>query len=139
MGLTKSWVGFLIAGFFSLGLPVAIIELIPGSTYLHVDQSGFTLSNLFRRITVPWSVVDEFFVVTLKLTGMKVHEMVGFNFVPSYDRAELGRRIAEIIGKCEGALPDTYGKKAEELAEFMNECLARAKSTGGEQAHRGDA
>jgi hypothetical protein len=133
MGMTESKIGFLVAAFFSLGLPVAVVQLLPGSTYLRVDHSGFTFCNLFRRTTVPWAVVDEFFVVTLKQTGMKVHEMVGFNFVESYDKAKLGRRIASVIGKCEGALPDTYGKKADDLASFMNDCLAKVKTTGGEQ------
>jgi len=133
MGISENWIGFLIAAFFGLGLPVAVIQLLPGSTYLQVDHSGFTFCSLFRATTVLWSVVDEFFVVTLKQTGTKVHQMVGFNFVESYDKAKLGRRIASVIGKCEGALPDTYGKKAEELASFMNECLAKVKTTEGEQ------
>jgi len=134
-GITKSWVGFLCAGFFALGGLVALVQLVPGSTYLQVHQQGFTLCTLFRKSTVPWSAVDEFFVVTMRQSGVKVHEMVGFNFVPTYDQAQLGRRIAKVIGKCEGALPDTYGKKAEELAEFMNSCLAKVKSEGGEQSH----
>lgn len=59
--------------------------------------------------------------------------MVGFNFVESYDKNRLGRRLASVIGKCEGALPDTYGKKVEVLARLMNDCLAEVKTTGGEQ------
>jgi len=133
MGVNERWIGFPIAAFFALGIPVAVVKLLPGSTYLQVDDSGFTFCNFFRRTTIPWSVIDEFCVVTLKQTGMKVHRMIGFNFVKSYDKGKLGRRIAAIIGKCEGALPDTYGKKAEELASFMNECLAKAKGIRGEQ------
>lgn len=133
MGVTASWIGYLVAALFALGLPVAVIQLLPGSTYLEADHAGFTYCNLFRRTTVPWSVVDEFFIVVHKPVGIKVHQMVGFNFVESYDKAKLGRRIAGIIGKCEGALPDTYGKKAEDLAVFMNEYLARARTSGVEQ------
>jgi hypothetical protein len=138
MGVTENWIGFLIAAFAGLGLAVAAVQLLPGSTYLQVDRSGFTFCNLFRRTTVPWSIVEEFFVVTIKQTGMKVHEMVGFNFVESYDKALLGRRIASFMGQCEGALPDTYGMKADELASFMNECLAKVKTNGGEQTPAGD-
>jgi len=73
-------------------------------------------------------VFDEFFVVTLKQTGVKVHEKVGFNFVPTYDRARLGRAVARELGKCEGALPDAYGRKAEELAAILNARLQAASS-----------
>jgi hypothetical protein len=132
IGVSENWIGFLVAAFFGLFLPVAVIQLLPGSTYLQIDHSGFTFCNLFRRTTVPWSVVEGFFVVTLKRNGMKVHQMVGFNFVETYAKQRLSRRIASVIGKCEAALPDTYGKTVEELASFMNECLAKAKTSGGE-------
>jgi hypothetical protein len=132
LGMSEGWAGYLCAALFAIGIPVAVIQLLPGSTYLHVDESGFTFCNFFRRTTVPWSVVDEFFVVTLKQSGIRVHSMVGFNYVASYDRAFLGRRIARVVGKCEGALPDTYGKKAEELADFLNACLERARTNGRE-------
>ena len=113
-----------------------MIRLIPGSTYLHVDQTGFTFCNLFRKTTLPWSAVEEFFVVTLKQEpGMKVHEMVGYNFVPGYEGSRIGRRFSQLIGECEGALPDKYGMKADELAEFMNDWLAAVKSAeAAEQA-----
>jgi hypothetical protein len=139
MGLSGEWIGFLIGGFFALGIPVAVLQLIPGSAYLHVDQTGFTFSSSFRKATIPWSVVDEFFVVTLRQHGVRVHSMVGFNFVPSYDRSRLGREFAKAVSRCEAAFPCTYGKKAQELAEFMNSCLAKAKSSGAEEGLESDA
>ena len=78
-------------------------------------------------LSMPWSVFDEFFVITLRQTGLKVHEMVGFNFAPTYDRAKLGRTVAKALSQCEGALPDTYGKKAEELAAILNAQLQAAR------------
>ena len=33
--------------------------------------------------------------------------------------------MSSAIAGCEGALPSTYGKKAEELAESLNRCLAQ--------------
>jgi hypothetical protein len=67
--------------------------------------------------------VEEFFVVTLKQTGVTIQKIVGFNYIPSYDRHRLGRRFAQAISKCEGALPDTYGKRAEDLASVLNSYL----------------
>lgn len=120
--------GFLGAGFFGLGIPLGIIQLCPGSTYPQIDATGFTFCHLFRKTSVPWSIIDEFFVVTLKQKGVSVHKMVGFNFVPSYDRARLGRCVAKLISKGEGALPDTCGRSAEELAELLNSYLQRART-----------
>ena len=121
-GSSGDWVGFLGAAFFGLGIPVALIELIPGSSFLHIDSNGITFSNLFRKASLPWSDVGEFYVVT-----MAHHEMVGFNFAPTYDRARTARAVSKIIGKCEGALPDTYGKKAEDLARLLNARLQEAR------------
>jgi hypothetical protein len=121
MGATGEMVGYAFGAFFALGIPVALIQLVPGSAYLCLDQRGFTVRSLFRTSFVPWSAVDRFFVVTLRTAGtIKVREMVGWNFRASYDRARLARRVATIVSKCEGALPDTYGQKAEELAALMN-------------------
>ena len=53
MGVTGEWIGYLIAGFFGLGVVVFIIQLIPGSAYLHLDPEGFTFCSLCRRTTLP--------------------------------------------------------------------------------------
>src|SRR5262245_44959917 len=66
MGNSKEWIGYAGAAFFALGIPVALIQLLPGSSYLRIDDTCLTFSSLFRKTSVPWSVVDEFFVVTLK-------------------------------------------------------------------------
>jgi hypothetical protein len=81
MGPSEEWFGFVGAAFFGLGIPVAIIKLIPGS----------------------------------------------INFAPTYDRAKLGRAVAKVLGKCEGALPGTYGKSAKELAAILNARLQVAR------------
>jgi hypothetical protein len=138
LGNREGWIGYAGAAFFALGIPVALIQLLPGSSYLQIDETGLTFSNLFRKTSVPWSDVDEFFVVTLKQSGLAVHKMVGFNYVPSYGRQLIGRRIAAAIGKCEGALPDTYGKSAEELALLLNSYLQIAKARSGESSAAAD-
>ena len=134
MGITGDWVGYLITGFFGLGVVVFIIQLIPGSAYLRLDPEGFTFCSLYRRKTLPWSVIDRFYVVAMRQTGLKVHEMVGFNFVSSYDGSQLGRQISSAVAECEGGLPNTYGKSAEELTCLMNEGMRRwRESNSGEE------
>ena len=132
MAQEKRWIGYLCAGFFALGIPISIAQLIPGSTYLQITDNGLSFANMFRITNIPWNVIDHFFVVSMKRTGVTVHKMVGFNFVSSYDHAKTSRRVSTAIAKCEGALPDTYGKTAEELVDMLNRCLLEFTQKGGE-------
>lgn len=123
MGFRGEWFGYVCAGFFGLGIPVAVIQLLPGSAFLQIDSSGITYASLFRKTSIPWSVIDDFCVVAMRQTGVKVHEMVGFNFVPSHDRSRFGRGVSKAIAGCEGALPDTYGMQAVDLAAMLTSRL----------------
>ena len=120
---TQGWIFYLGAGFFGLGIPVAVIKLIPGSTYLELKEEGFEFCNFFGKTSLNWDDIDEFFIVSLKQTGVSVHDMIGFNFVASYDRSGIGRGVAKALSQCEGALPDTYGLKPEELVDLLNSKL----------------
>ncbi len=130
MGNSNGWIGYACAVFFGLGIPIALIQLLPGSSYLRLDETGLVIRHLFRDHRVLWQDVDQFFVVGLKQTGITVYKVVGFNFVPSYDRQRIARHFAIAIGKCEGALPETYGMSAEELADKLNSYLRRALAMG---------
>ena len=130
LGSTGEWMGYLCAAFFDLGFLVAVIQMIPGSGFLIIDSHGFTFSSLFRKHSLAWSDIDAFFVVTLSHHGMKAHEMVGFDYAPTYDRSRRARTVAKIISRCEGALPDTYGRKAADLASLLNTRLQEARAAG---------
>lgn len=131
MGASGQGPGYLCAAFFGLGMPLGVIQLLPGSGSLVIDAEGITFTHLFRKASLPWSAFDQFLVFTLRHSGLKVHEMVGFNYAPTYDRSKLGRAIARAVGTCEGALPDTYGKKAAERAALLNARLDAARRAGG--------
>lgn len=135
MGRSEGWIGYLCAAFFALGIPVALVQLLPGSTFLRVSEDGFTFCSLFRSTTYGWHVIDEFTVVEMKQGGLTVHKMVGFNFVASYDRPRIGRRLSRSIAGCEASLPNTYGMKAEELAVFLDTCLQEFGTRQGEPPH----
>jgi hypothetical protein len=120
------WVGYVCAGFFSLGIPVAIAQLLPGGAYLKIAEEGFTYVTLFRPHTTAWRDVERFFVVTIKQTGLSpIRTMVGFDYAPHYARAQFARNISSSLAQCEGGLPDTYGLKAEQLVDLLNDCLER--------------
>jgi hypothetical protein len=132
------WIGYPLAGLFGLGIPVAIIMLLPGSTYLRIKEDGLTINNLFRKRLFPWDVIDEFLVVELKRRGVNVGTIVGFNFVQSYERFTSGRRFAKAVNQCEVALPDDYGMKVEELAELLNSKLQEYRQTSSQPVAQSD-
>lgn len=115
--------GYLCAGFFAPGIPLAIAKMLPGSTCLRISAKEIAVVNLFRVTTIDWVDIDRFFVGELKHKGRTIRKMVVFNYVPSYDRAHLARRVSQIIANCDGGLPDTYGQEAEALADTLNACL----------------
>ncbi len=115
---------YLAAGFFALCILLNVVQLLTGSTYLRLAEDGLSLTSLFGVYKIPWNVIDRFLVVELKLIGMTVRKVVGFNFVQS-DRAHRGRRISLAIAQCEGTLPETYSQTPEELAEILNRWLAQ--------------
>lgn len=118
------WIGYLCAGFFGLASVVFVLNVLPGSCYLELTKDELRFANLFRVTQIAWSVINEFRVVTMRHNGIPVRKMVGFDFVPTYDQSKFMRRALSKIADCEGALPDTYGKSAEELAELLNACVA---------------
>jgi hypothetical protein len=128
MGRSGQWLGYLCAAFFGLGIAIAMLQFIPGTSYLLIERDGLTVCNLFRKSRTQWTDVEEFFVVKLKSKGITVRTMVGFNYSPSYDRARVGRAVATAVAGCEGALPDTYGQKAQELVEYLNYRLAQSRA-----------
>lgn len=136
MGDSEGWIGYAIAGLFGLGVLVGIVQLLPGSSFLELDDNGMTVCCLFRKHYIPWPTVDGFFVIGVSNHGITVHKLVGMNYNASFDRSRLARRFATAIGGCEGALPDTYGCTAEELADKLNAYL-RAFRIQGDSAKIG--
>lgn len=135
MGVSGEWPGFLCAGVSALGVIIATIRLLPGSTLLRLDRGGFTYTHLFRATSMPWSDIEAFFVVTVSPPGLKAKEMVGFNFAPTSDRARTARTVSNVVGECQGLLPETYGRSAEALAQILNAWLraAAAPSDGRDE------
>jgi hypothetical protein len=114
--------GWFVAIFFALGLVVFPILLLPGAAYLLINRDGFTFCSLYKKNSLRWSDVDQFFVLEMRTGGIRVNKMVVFNYAPDYPKWKRSRVIVgELVG-AEGGLPDTYGMKAEELAAFLNEC-----------------
>lgn len=116
--------GWWPATFFALGVVVFLIQLLPGSSFLTVSHEGIEFCAMFRRTRILWSEISEIGTYTLRHQGMPAGTFVGLNFVPEYPRYARGRALAKKMVGFEGALPDTYGFRAEELARVLSECQA---------------
>lgn len=113
--------GWLCAGFFGLGIPVFLIQLYPKSSFLTVSAEGIEVCSLFRRHRLRWSDISQFGTYTIRQHGMSVTEMVGFNYSAEYQRASRTRAFSKALVGFEGGLPDTYGFRAEELAQILSD------------------
>jgi hypothetical protein len=114
-----NWIGILL---FGSGVIVFSLLLLPGSAYLKLDSSGFTLCTLFRAHSTGWYEVDSFQVG--RIAGRK---MVVFNFSNLHPGQGVLRKLSSAVSGYEAGLPETYGLSAEELAAMMNDWRERAR------------
>ena len=118
-----SVLGWLTVAFFGLGVLVALITLVPGSSYLELSPSRITVRTLYRTWHVNWSDVSEFFV-----SRVGARSMVCWSYSPGYSAARRGREISRSLAGVEAGLPDTYGLSAAELSDLLNQW--RVEHTG---------
>lgn len=107
--------GWFVAPVFFIGFLVGFGALLPGSSYLKLDQAGLTCSSLFRKSFLRWEEISEFGIAYAGL-----HKLVGFNFA---NPQKMQRKAALLSAKLSGyaaAFPDTYGLKAEDLVILLN-------------------
>ncbi|MDF2831017.1 PH domain-containing protein [Chryseobacterium indoltheticum] len=95
--------------FFGICLIIFIINMIPNSSYLTIDEKGIEMKNLFRTTFIPWQAVSGF-----KTKLIFVNKLVTFTI----DEKLLEN--SKMKGKT-GAFPDTYGMSANNLANLLNE------------------
>jgi hypothetical protein len=110
--------------FFGVCSTAFTIQLWPGASYLLLLPDGFVVCLLFRRRPlIRWDSVSEFRVALVPASGMR---MVVFSRDPSPNPrlASINRRL---VGDTDG-LPDSYGRKPDQLADVLNEWRRRAIS-----------
>lgn len=113
---TNMLIAILNIVFFGICFIVFLLNLIPSSSYLKIDEKGIEMKNLFRITFIPWQAVNSF--------GTK---WVAFNKLVIFD---LNKSLAgEKLKRRQGGFPDTYGMSADKLAELLNEYKAKFDST----------
>lgn len=103
------WVAILTIFLFGISLIVFIINLIPNTSYLKIDERGLEIKSLFRTTFIPWQVVSGF-----KTKQIFVNRLVTFDINEKY------LENSKIKSKT-GAFPDTYGMSAKKLAALLND------------------
>lgn len=104
--------GLAVAGFFGLTALLAVAMLVYGHANLRLAEDGFAVGRIWRDAAYRWTDVSPFEIVSIHGSGR-----VGFD-VPG-DHGILANLARKQFG-ASAILPDSYGMKAEELADLMN-------------------
>lgn len=108
-------IAWLCGGVFGLCGLVALVALLPGANHLRLDADGIELRSLFR--VTRWGWRD---VVRFGPTRVGLHTMVGIDFADHVEAAARLRRVNRGLTGFDGALPDTYGHRAADLAAKLD-------------------
>lgn len=90
--------------FFGHVAVVALLQFLPGSSFLRVGPDGITVRTMWRTTFCRWSDIERFGVAessTFHGGVRQQHRMVGFNFSTTYLRPEQG-------GKTQGLQRSSY-------------------------------
>jgi len=111
--------------FFAACCLIFLIQIVrPGQ--LTLTREGFEQSMTNRKFSCRWDEVSDFGVYALKHGFFTTNKFVSFSRM-----SDEGKKLAELNRALVGAtgqLGDTFGMKAEELAELMNAFRTRALS-----------
>ena len=125
MVMDGQMMGWLCGGFFALGIPIFLIQFHPKASFLTVSDAGLEFGSLFRRSSYRWSEISGFGTY-----GFPVATLVGFDFSPDYQRSKKARAVSKALAGFEAGLPDTYGFRAEELAQLLASYHAERSKAG---------
>ena len=107
--------GYGCAAFFGLGIPVAIMQMIPGKSYLRLETAGFTIGAWRRSQFYPWNIVKNF-----EVTRIGLNQMIAWDFTEGHRTSANLKALSKSLAGYEAALPDTYGLKAKALCDLLN-------------------
>jgi hypothetical protein len=112
-------------GFFAVCAAIAFPQMLGVGARLVLDREGFTCSTAFNSFRRSWRECSEF-------SAVQVGPDMTVGFSTAQDEAMHPRMAALTRGLtgASGALPETYGVAAEEVADMMNRFRARALASG---------
>ena len=113
--------------FFGLCVVAAIVQLLPGSSFLRLSSEGMMIRAMWRETFYRWSDIERFGVAVIRPAGHR-QLMVGLNFSQNsqyQDKAVALRSLNRELTGFEGALPDNYGWDCARLAAHLEAWKAR--------------
>jgi hypothetical protein len=117
--------GWTCIAFFGLGATVFLIQMVPNSTYLKLNEEGFEVRNLFRSDFTKWKDVKFFRIgsvpMPVYLGYWRQKKMVMLEYQKTHKKHKIGKAASKMISGNHGALPDSYGMSVAELVELLNE------------------
>lgn len=111
-----------------LGVVVALLHFVPGSSFLRMDAEGMTVRSMWRSTAYRWSDIEQFGVAEIYAGHGGRHRMVGFNFnasCPGRGWRQPLRRFNRWAAGFEDTLPDNYGLDCATLADRLNQLRER--------------
>ena len=124
-------IGHVAYAFCGLCSVAFMVQLTTGGGYLKLRDDEFEFVFGFgRKQCVKWDDVDSFgaaVVRNLSRYYVPPTRLVGWNYKQGIDVSKFGRVTSKMLSGREACLPDTYGKKVEELLSLLNEHLERSR------------
>jgi hypothetical protein len=110
--------------FFGASVFMSFVALLPGTTYLRLTSEGYEQRAFFRTSKRSWRHIERFQAYRNPTSW---NRRVGIIFDTSYKSHARARGFSRSLAGVDGALSDTYGLAADDLANLMNEWLNRYK------------
>ncbi|MCA8986000.1 MAG: hypothetical protein KDA78_00070 [Planctomycetaceae bacterium] len=110
--------GWLLIVLFGLAIIASLSSLLPGASYVEINESGITIASSFRLRTYRWQEVERmgvFEIGMIRRVGVDLNKTYrGPERVPDYMKPPSGYHIA---------LPNMGGMEPEKVLEVMQECF----------------
>lgn len=117
-GPATRWLFAVVFALMTLG---GLVAMLPGSGGLELRRDGFTVVQMFRRRTTPWTQTAGFRVGRIRVRGPTF-------VLVDLSEPGMGAGVAAVVSGAHSALPETYGLEVEHLASLMNEMREHALS-----------
>ena len=118
----KAW---LVTLFFAAVALIGLFQLIKPMT-LELGPDGFVQRTMGRTMSYRWDEVSEFGVYTIRTRLIATNSFV--NFTPLSKMDTKTAKVSRALTGGAAQLSDTFGFKAHELAEVMNQYRQKALS-----------
>ena len=113
-------IGWAIAAFFGLCAAVGALMLTPFAGYLKIDREGIEIATIGRRNRIAWKDIESFHIGSVPGT-----RMIAIDYSPQYTAYRRARKFSAMISGMEGAIPNHYTARLEEILHTLEEWRER--------------